>query len=57
MRELNSPWRSHTYRTSEICVITCWLYWSLVNRMVGYCRDFDFVVVINITDDDDWMGP
>jgi len=32
------------------------MYWSLVNRMAGYLRDFDCVVVIDITDDDDWMA-
>jgi hypothetical protein len=55
---MNRLRRSHIYITVEIDVIPCWLYRSgLVNRIVGYRCDFDFVVGIDITKNDDWVNP
>jgi hypothetical protein len=53
---VNRVRRSHTYRTFEFGVITCWLYRS-VSKMCGHLCDFDFVVGIDITKDDDWVLP
>jgi hypothetical protein len=48
--------RSHTYRTFEVGVITCWFYRS-VSKMFGHLCDFDLVLGIDITKDDDWVLP
>ena len=56
MLNVNRVRRSHTYKTFEFGVITCWLY-RFVNRTVGYRCDFYLVLGIDITKDDEWVLP
>jgi hypothetical protein len=56
--DINSVWRSHTYKTILVGVITCWLYrFVKIMRTVGHLCDFDLVLGIDITKDDEWVLP
>ena len=39
----------------ELDIFTCWL--CRTQRIVGHKCDFDFVLGISITNDDDWVIP
>ena len=56
MLNVNGLRRSHTYRTFEVGVITCWLHRS-GNSMFGHLCNFDLVLGIDMTKDDDWVLP